>query len=343
MFQAHKKVDLITDLQYGSTGKGLLAGYLAADCSYDVIINANMPNAGHTFIDHRGNVMVHKVLPNGIVGFPKYVLLGPGSVFDPDRLQFEMDQAVRFGYDGFKILIHQNAVPLKDIHVQMESELVAKIGSTATGGMAAQMDKMARNPEDPATCRAMGISHFGAAEVIDHSDYIAILYGANHILAEGAQGYSLSLNGSFYPYVTSRDCTPTRILAEMVIPWHMLDRVIGTMRTFPIRVGGNSGPAYPDQKELTWQELGQTPERTTVTKRIRRVFELSRQQTLDSLLECGPNAIFLNFCNYLDDEDQVADIVGLIDDMAKDFLGVSRAVKWLGYGPTAADVRGVNV
>ncbi len=75
------KLDLIVDLQYGSTGKGLIAGYLAEKHGYDCVVNANMPNAGHTYIDDKGQKMVHKVLPNGIVS-PSCdtVLIGPGSV-----------------------------------------------------------------------------------------------------------------------------------------------------------------------------------------------------------------------------------------------------------------------
>ena len=61
-----KKVDIIVDLQFGSTGKGALAGYLAANSDYDVVVSANMPNAGHTFIDSKGQRMIHKVLPSGI-------------------------------------------------------------------------------------------------------------------------------------------------------------------------------------------------------------------------------------------------------------------------------------
>ncbi len=45
------KVDLVVDLQFGSTGKGLLCGYLSESDDYDTVITANMPNAGHTYID----------------------------------------------------------------------------------------------------------------------------------------------------------------------------------------------------------------------------------------------------------------------------------------------------
>ncbi len=107
-----KNVDLIVDMQFGSTGKGLIAGYLAKKHKYDVVVNANMPNAGHTFIDSTGNVMIHKVLPSGIVSPKiKYVLIGPGSVFRWGRLYDEVQAAQSMGYmTHAKTSLHQKQV-----------------------------------------------------------------------------------------------------------------------------------------------------------------------------------------------------------------------------------------
>ena len=77
-----KKVDIIMDLQYGSTGKGLLAGVMAMRYNYDVVITSNMPNAGHTYVDREGVVYIHHVLGNGLVSPSiKNVCVGAGSVF----------------------------------------------------------------------------------------------------------------------------------------------------------------------------------------------------------------------------------------------------------------------
>jgi len=137
-----KKADLIVDMQYGSTGKGLIAGYLAMKNEYDVVVNANMPNAGHTFIDAKGQKMVHKVLPNGLVS-PKceYVLIGPNSVFSMDQLMKELDQLDEFGYDQYQVCIHHRAVVLQDRHKDTEQKY-KRIGSTAQGSAAATIHKM---------------------------------------------------------------------------------------------------------------------------------------------------------------------------------------------------------
>ena len=44
-----KKVDVLVGLQFGSEGKGLIAGYLGNSGLYDTVVNCNMPNAGHTY------------------------------------------------------------------------------------------------------------------------------------------------------------------------------------------------------------------------------------------------------------------------------------------------------
>jgi adenylosuccinate synthase len=98
------------------------------------------------------------------------------------------------------------------------------------------------------------------------------------VIIEGTQGYGLGLHAGEYPYCTSSDTRAIDFLAMAGIsPWYryitLLDIWVVT-RTFPIRVAGNSGPLT---NETTWQHLADItdgyiqPERTTVTKKIRRV------------------------------------------------------------------------
>src|SRR5574337_359110 len=47
---AHK-IDLVMDFQYGSTGKGAIAGYLAKRGDYDTAVCSFGTQAGHTYID----------------------------------------------------------------------------------------------------------------------------------------------------------------------------------------------------------------------------------------------------------------------------------------------------
>ena len=324
------KADLVVDLQYGSTGKGLFCGWLGATRGYDAVINANMPNAGHTYIDRNGNQMVHKVLPSGIVSENlKYVLLGPGSVFDPAQLSREIEQGRIFGYlKGARVVVHPNAVVLQERHRQIEGASSNNIGSTKQGAGAALAEKIARP-----TGVGLLASHFkgtieaAGARVVDVAAYRAIIDGAAHILMEGAQGYSLGLHQRFWPYTTSRECTPARFASDMMMPLGYIRSVYGVARVHPIRVGGTSGDCYPDQIEATWEDLGQTPELTTVTKKVRRVFTFSHTQFQDAIWECCPNHVFLNFVNY--DEEAADRIIKRYGDL----------VKWIGIGPNHDDVR----
>lgn len=335
-----KKADMIVDMQYGSTGKGLIAGYLAIINDYDVVATANMPNAGHTFIDTKGNKMVHKVLPNGVVSPNcRYALIGPGAVFDIDRLISEINAARGFGYESFKVIIHPMATLLDTFHTSAEDKF-SRIGSTRQGSAAATVHKMQRDPEDnPTASSRMGYGEWSPdIEVVTAAEYNSIIKRAENILLEGAQGFSLGINEQFYPYSTSRDCTPARFLADMAVPIPMLRRVIGTARTYPIRVanpkGGTSGGCYPDQQELSWRDLGVTPEKTTVTKKTRRVFTFSRMQIADAMYAMAPDEVFLNFCNYVTDKDTGGEDPAL-HRIIEAFKG---KVKYMGWGPEATDV-----
>lgn len=323
MTSLQPKVDLVIDLQFGSTGKGLICGYLGETGDYDTCITANMPNAGHTYINRAGTKFMTKVLPASFIG-PNItqVLIGPGAVFSLDRLKEEMawlrtDQTLR---------IHPNAMVLTPEHRKKEEKL-DHIGSTRQGSAAAVIEKMMRSSNVP-IARALKHTEF-SQYIASHSEWKIRLESSTGILAEGSQGFSLGINTQFYPYTTSRDCSPAAFLSNMGIPIPMLDMVIGTCRTLPIRVGGTSGDCYPDQEELSWDELDLTPELTTVTKRERRIFTYSKMQIEEACWHCAPDLVFLNFANYVE-KHYVENIVAHIDEMS--------TVRWVGFGPAYQDI-----
>lgn len=342
------KVNLIVDLQFGSTGKGLLAGYLAEITRPDVVVTCNMPNAGHTYIDSRGNKMIFKVLPNGAVSESVHtILIGPGAVFSWERLVQEIDDLVQYRNKAFQVMIHPNAVVLQEQHAASERELLNGVASTMQGSAAAMVHKILRQVDDNPTaaadpqivaCSISGIS----VSVCDHGQYQDALDNAALVQAEGSQGFSLGINQRFYPYCTSRECTPHRMLSDMGLPARTDLQVFGTLRTYPIRVGntegGFSGDNYPDQVELTWDDLEQVPETTTVTGRIRRVFTFSRMQLEDALWHSRPDHLFLNFCNYMN-EAQLGQLVDDIEIVAERY---DAKLSMFGYGPSYDDVLTVN-
>ena len=353
----------IIDLQFGSTGKGLIAGYLSERNGFDTVVSANMPNAGHTFVDESGKAWINKVLPSGVYSPKlKVIGLGPGAVFNPHQLAHEIDEMRDRTYTNPHIIIHEAAAILYPHHADEERKLNA-IASTMQGSAEAMIEKIRRKTTDGNTVgysldyldkvkteRGESLASF----VVDAHEWVKLMLQSEHILCEGSQGYSLGINAGFYPYCTSRDCTVWRLMADCAIPAVSTRIVIGTARVHPIRVGntegGNSGPGYPDQQETSWEALGVPPEYTTVTKRVRRVFTFSEKQIREAIFASGVDHVFLNFCNY--DPAEAIRITRLINNIgAEVHKAQGRAVwenelpqfvKFMGFGPKSSDILEYN-
>ena len=341
-----RRVNLILDLQFGSTGKGLLAGFTALRDSPDTVVTAWAANAGHTFIDNSGRKYIHTMLANGIVSKNlKRVLLGPGSVIDPDNLLKEILEC-RDVLGKADILVHENAAIITQAHRDEEAGPMTKIGSTKKGCGASAIHRIRRNPDDNNTARKALVGHpvLDYVQVVSVAEYNHALDLSEVVQIEGAQGYSLSMYHGFYPYCTSRDVSTAQILADCGIPagnkWGEIN-VLGTARTFPIRVAnryneageqvGWSGPAYPDQEETTFEALSQDIELTTVTKLPRRIFSFSKEQIYQGIRQNGVDEVFLNFANYCRTPEELFDIIHAINTSGA-------PVRYLGFGPTINDV-----
>jgi adenylosuccinate synthase len=343
-----KKIYMVMDMQFGSTGKGLLAGYLAMREQPDVVMTAWGPNAGHTYIDESGRKFVHCMLANGVVS-PKLktILIGPGSVIDLDRLAAEISQC-RDLLKHNEIVIHPQAAVVTQAHRDIEQRNV-KIGSTMKGTGAAVIERIERDPDNNPTAIAQispaWLSEIRNMEVeicVDAGRYDDVIRSAEVIQVEGAQGYSLSIYHGMYPYTTSRDVTPAQVMADCAIPFSMVPEVYGTLRTYPIRVSnrkskggdliGTSGPWYPDQIELDWEkDMDMKPELTTVTQLPRRIFTFSFMQLNEASFRCAPTKLFLNFANYMPNDD-VEDLIHCIERVS------GSKVAWVGIGPADDDV-----
>jgi adenylosuccinate synthase len=338
------KVNIVMDGQFGSTGKGVISGYLAKHNSEQVslaITNAS-PNAGHTvdFADGRGK-MVCFHLPVSALWNPQIeIYLCAGSIINPRILTEEME---KFNISPSRVTIHPNAAIVSDEDVKAESEAsssVAKIASTQKGVGSALARKVMRRGNVAKNFSALlpaGIR----IEEIDIEALCTTYKYRKTILMEVPQGFGLSLNhGLQYPYTTCRDVTVAQALADLGVHPSLLGNVIMALRTFPIRVGnlvddkgreiGYSGPFYPDSTEITWDSLGVEPERTTVTKRIRRVATFSLDQYAHAFRVNRPDHVFLNFCNYFKTVEEAEGLFTRIWDI--------KPVSFLGVGPTTDNV-----
>lgn len=357
-----KQINVIVDLQFGSTGKGLLAGYLAETTKPDTVITAWAANAGHTYINAEGRKFVHTMLANGVVS-PNLqrIMIGVGSIIDPVNLLDEICQCSDLIGDHVKIYVHRNAAVIDQRHRDEENVHLGantKIGSTKKGCGAAQIHRIRRDPDDLNTFGALAEAGTNQAindlidkcgvKVVSTYEWLRVLIHADVVQVEGAQGYSLSMYHGMYPYTTSRDVTTAQVLADCGIPHRMASivKVYGTARTFPIRVAnrfdddgkqvGYSGNCYHDQEEITFEDLGQSTELTTVTKLPRRIFTFSTAQIQEAAFMCGVHVLFMNFVNYCRTAEEMYDI------MSKSFGVIEATELILGFGATIKDVVEIN-
>lgn len=339
-------LDMIVDFQYGSTGKGLIAGYLAKRGDYDTVTCSFATNAGHTYRDGELTVMTQQ-LPTGIISpTVKNVMIGPGSLIHVATLEKEIEKYAHF-LEGKRLVIHPQAAVVEDYHAATEvNQGQTKMGSTAKGVGAAMIERIRRNVVDPNTASVRIMRTSLAKYLVTAAQYRSLMAESESCLCEGAQGFSLSLYHGAYPYVTSRDVTPWQIAADCGLPmkWASNINVVGTLRTYPIRVSnrdGSSGPPYPDQQELSWESIGVAPELTTVTKLPRRLFSFSHQQYQEALWHCGSywkTRLFLNFANYMP-PGELLPLIQQIESVNSPLNMNHAQVAWIGWGPDDSDVK----
>lgn len=347
---AKRRAHVVIDGQWGSTGKGLLAAYLAQDNKIDVATTNASANAGHTTVFDDGSQMVCYHLPtSGVLNPQATIYLNAGSIIDPELLAQEInDNKV----SRTRVVVHPNAAVIRPESRATEAadaSYATAIGSTRKGVGEALVDKVRRVPTGTAgTCGGGVLPPMVRVARMNLQD---LLNEGKSVMVEIPQGVGLGINSTrSYPYCTSREVSVLQGLADAAIHPEYLGEVVMSLRTYPIRVGniydadgrqiGYSGPCYDDQHELDWDELGVAPELTTVTKRPRRIFTWSRRQIEDAFEVNRPTTVFLNFCNYLTHPDELMQRV-------KDIMEVGqRATSWrswsprllYGFGPKVSDI-----
>lgn len=339
---------VLVDGQYGSTGKGLLAGLIAEVCVNDithVTTNAG-PNSGHTaYFD--GEKIVTQQVPVASVFLEKLgrddvvTLINGGAIIEPNILERE----VKAWLDYRRVLVHPTAALIGLHHQELDKVNVASVASTGKGIGPAMIDKLRRDPRAVAKQTYMPILPLEFPLELGWDRFWD--WSKDRVFVETAQGFSLGVNSArFYPNVTTRECTVMQAISDARIPAQMVKKVVATFRTYPIRVGntdtGYSGDIYPDQEETTWEALGLEPELTTVTKRVRRVFTWSRLQFKDCIAANRPDVIFINFLNYMFDGGEGQE---LLDHIREDYLSVmGREPDAIlgGFGPYSSDIQVVK-
>lgn len=119
--------------------------------------------------------------------------------------------------------------------------------------MAAAVDKMKRRGEYMSFTRLFPGMHLKA---VDTEKMLNEVYdNGGTVVLEGTQGTLLDLHLGDYPYVTSRQTHASAWLAEAGLAPTLDIEVIMVVRTFPIRVAGNSGP-FPSETDWVTMATG---------------------------------------------------------------------------------------
>lgn len=318
------KLNIVTDAQWGSTGKGLITSYLAWKHRPHLLSTTNMANAGHTAVNEKGQAHVAKALPSASIlnsWLPEYaptVFVGATSAFDLDQILKEKTEC---SLNDEQLVIHPRAGVITEAHklAETDDETGTKhIASTMQGCGSFLADKVLRK-KDLRLARDYPELINNICQDQPHTWLNDKLYSGQTILHEGSQGFSLDIShGSHYPHCTSRGTTAIQNLADLGLSHTTLGDIYLVMRPYPIRVGnviedgiqkGYSGDYYEDHEETTWEAVAEAAgapmeiknkELTTVTKRTRRVFTLSAQQLKEAVQVNGATKIALNFANYID-------------------------------------------
>jgi adenylosuccinate synthase len=345
---------VVIDGQYGSTGKGLLAGYLAKQSSLPqghVTHTTNAaPNAGHTtqWWDVDGNdqrtemkKIVTYHLPTGGVLRGELCYINAGAVVDVPMLMKEIEEATATVGKTIHVQIHPHAAMLLPEDREAEAapgSSAEAISSTRKGVGSAISRKVMRSADTMADWK----KHYGEHALRVHTQsFNSSLKHGHSISIEVPQGISLGLNHSgFYPFCTSREVSVAQAMSDAGIHPKFLGFTALSMRTFPIRVGSlpgsTSGPYFFDQREIDWSDLDLEPELTTVTKRPRRIFTWSREQYRQALIKAQPEIVFLNFVNYYRSVKQLdQQLAGMKEDHG--LTGIDPTIIY-GLGPCIEDV-----
>lgn len=300
------KITVLVGGQYGSEGKGAVVARIANE--YKVHVRVGSPNAGHT-IYWRGEKHVMQSIPCGWINPDAKIVIGRGALLNMKQLMKELVHIMQY-YPDFKkrLLIDAKAGVLDErFHEQeggVNGEMHRRIGSTGEGVGPARIARLERDPQKFHLFEDVA-DEWGLKDcmVRNTPDFIASCQDLGYnTLIEGTQGSALSLLHSHWPYCTSIDTNAAGIISEVGIAPTRVTNVLMVIRTYPIRVAGNSGPM---ENEISWEELSRRTgmdlcERTTVTKKVRRVAEFDDKLFLNSCVLNAPTELALTFADYVD-------------------------------------------
>ena len=264
-----------------------------------------------------GRIVKFHHLPSGTLKGNMSLVLGPGAVINPESLLTEIANA-GLGVDRLSIDPQAMIINKRDIMTESgRGGLGERISSTGQGVGAATARKiMGRGVETTRLAKDIRQLRPFIRETCECLD-IAFREDRK-VFLEGTQGTGLSIHHGLYPHVTSRDTTVAGCLAEVGVSPSRVRKVVMVCRSYPIRVanpkerGFTSGPL----NEISWAEIARRSglkaatlrkaERTTTTKRKRRVGEFDWVLLRKASSLNAPTDVALTFVDYFSKANQDA-------------------------------------
>jgi adenylosuccinate synthase len=257
--------------QYGSEGKGKVVALLGSRLRSPWLVRCGGPNSGHTVRVADKDIVLRQV-PSSVDPDNAVFCLAAGCAIDEAVLLRELDM---LNIERQRVIVDPRAVIVTELDREAERRELKGIASTCSGTGAASVRRMWRRADCPLAKDSHALVGRCRIETLAPLLHRALDSGEDLII-EGTQGFALSLlHGPDYPFVTSRDTTAAGFAMEVGISPRLIQNIVLVLRTFPIRVGGPSGPFA---EEISWDEIARisgapeaVPEYTSVTRRLRRV------------------------------------------------------------------------
>lgn len=332
-------ISVVVGGQFGSEGKGKVAlDLVRRDSSITTVVRPGGTNSGHTGYARDGEQIILRQLPAAAIDGQVNVVLPAGSYIDVELLAREIES---LSLPREQVIIDPRAHVIRPEHVEWEQRagLARSIGSTGSGTGAAVISRLARfAPHIPVALPATDVAQL-QPYISDTTPILrAALHNGERILIEGTQGFGLSpLHGDAWPKSTSRDTTAAAFVSEAGLSPLDVDQIVLVLRTYPIRVAGDSGPL---PEETTWEEIARNAgapiniqEFTSVTKKLRRVGRFSAGVVRRAIAANSPTEIVMNHLDYVDWACRTAMTPEAMRFVVRVQEEIGRNIDWVGLSP----------
>ena len=252
-------VHIIVGGQYGSESKGMaVAEITKKNHNITHAVRTGAINAGHT-VYYKDKKYPMQQLPVSWVVPGVKLVVGRGAYVYREVLEKEIawiKEALEL--ENTKDLVLIDSECFLHLHEFVDEEkavnLHAEIGSTSEGVASAIKRKISRRDGDSLLMRTQDwAKNHPDFTLVDTSKILNdVLDDGKDIILEGTQGTLLDVHFGEHPYTTSRSTTAGAWMVEAGLAPNCTTVTYMIVRTFPIRVAGNSGRFA---NEIGWVEL----------------------------------------------------------------------------------------